>query len=604
MHVAADTVVLAGEGLPARTVRQVRAAVPGCRVLNIYGPTEATVYATAFTCDPADPDRDPPIGRPVGGARTYVLDARLRPVPPGAPGELFLAGTGVARGYLGRPGLTASRFLPDPFGAPGGRMYRTGDLVRWTADGDLVYLGRTDDQVKVRGFRIELGEVEAALARHPQVSAAAARVVEHDGHRRWWLRGAPRDRAPRPVEWRAFLARTLPDHLVPAPAVPLERLPLGATGKLDRRALPEPVWAAPAARGERPPSTEAEQTLAAIWSETARRARGRAPTTTTSRSAATRSWASSSSRPPAGPASPLTPSAPVHPSDPCRTRPGAPSGRRAAAVVAEQGAVVGDAPLTPVQHWMFHTLRRPTPGSPRRSPSSWRRTSTKTLLRAALAAVLEQHDALRLRFEPAGDGQWRQYGTAPGGCRADTCTSCPPGGADRFGGAARATDSLADGFDLAAGPLLRAALAASATASAGPAAGGAPPRRGRGVAGGCSWRTWNRLRALRRAVGPTSDRRRTSFRAWAQRLAAHTEAGGFDDELAYWRGPPPPVPLPTDLDGANTAADEADAHRRPGRRGDPRAAAGRTGGVPDPGQRRSAVRAGPGAGPLDRAATG
>ncbi|WP_237546667.1 non-ribosomal peptide synthetase, partial [Streptomyces sp. SID161] len=159
VRITADTVVLAGEGLPARTVRRVLTAVPGSEVRNIYGPTEATVYATAFTCDPADPDRDPPIGRPLGGARAYVLDERMRPVPTGAPGELFLAGTGVARGYLRRPGLTASRFLPDPFGPPGSRMYRTGDLVRWTADGDLVYLGRGDDQVKVRGFRIELGEV-------------------------------------------------------------------------------------------------------------------------------------------------------------------------------------------------------------------------------------------------------------------------------------------------------------------------------------------------------------------------------------------------------------------------------------------------------------
>ncbi|WP_308117855.1 non-ribosomal peptide synthetase, partial [Streptomyces anatolicus] len=184
VHVSADTVVLAGEGLPARTVGRVREAVAGSEVRNIYGPTEATVYATAFTCDPADPDRDPPIGRPVGGTRAYVLDERMRPVPVGAPGELFLAGTGVARGYLRRPGLTAARFLPDPFGPAGSRMYRTGDLVRWTADGDLVYLGRGDDQVKVRGFRIELGEVEAALARHPGVAAAAARVVEQGGHRR------------------------------------------------------------------------------------------------------------------------------------------------------------------------------------------------------------------------------------------------------------------------------------------------------------------------------------------------------------------------------------------------------------------------------------
>lgn len=275
---------------------------------NIYGPTEATVYATAFTCDPADPDRDPPIGRPLGGARAHVLDERMRPVPVGVPGELFLAGTGVARGYLGRPGLTAARFLPDPFGPPGSRMYRTGDLVRWTADGDLVYLGRGDDQVKVRGFRIELGEVEAALARHPAVAAAAARVIEHAGHRRLVGYVVPRTPAsadgsgvpgtatapgsagfgapvsagstgaaglpgarpvgPDPAELRAFLARNLPDHLVPALVVPLERLPLGATGKLDRRALPVPEWAAPATgTAGRPPRTEAERTLAAIWTE-------------------------------------------------------------------------------------------------------------------------------------------------------------------------------------------------------------------------------------------------------------------------------------------------------------------------------------------------
>ncbi|WP_448321321.1 amino acid adenylation domain-containing protein, partial [Streptomyces sp. CO7] len=241
VHVDADTVVLAGEALPARTVRQVRAAAPGCRVLNVYGPTEATVYATAFVCDPDDPDRDPPIGRPVGGARAYVLDARLRPVPVGAPGELYLAGTGVARGYLGRPGLTASRFPADPYGPPGGRMYRTGDLVRRTAEGDLVYLGRSDDQVKVRGFRIELGEVEAALTRHPRVSAAAARVVEHEGHRRLVAYAVPRGSgALDPAELRDFLARTLPGHLVPSLVTALERLPLGATGKLDRRAPPDP----------------------------------------------------------------------------------------------------------------------------------------------------------------------------------------------------------------------------------------------------------------------------------------------------------------------------------------------------------------------------
>ncbi|MBY8883645.1 non-ribosomal peptide synthase/polyketide synthase [Streptomyces sp. PTM05] len=558
VRVTADTVVLAGEGLPARTVRQVRAAVPGCRVMNIYGPTEATVYATAFTCDPADPDRDPPIGRPVGGARAYVLDDRLRPVPVGAPGQLFLAGTGVARGYLRRPGLTASRFLPDPFGPPGRRMYRTGDLARWTAEGDLVYLGRTDDQVKVRGFRIELGEVEAALARHPQVSAAAARVVEHDGHRRLVGYAVPRDAGlPEPAEWRAFLGRTLPDHLVPALVVPLERLPLGATGKLDRRALPDPVWTAPAEGGDRPPRTDAEKTLAAIWADVLGvpvvsadanyftlggdsilgiqivSAARRAGLTLTPRHLFTHQTLAELAL--AAQESPV------------------------AAVVAEQGAVVGDVPLTPVQHWLFDTLT----GDPRHFTQavSFRLApdTDEKLLRAALTAVLEQHDALRTRFEPTGDGRWRQHCDAPGDA-PDLCVhDLPAGDPDDWAAALRdLADELADGFDLAAGPLLRAALC-RVEGEPHPVLLLAAHHL---VVDAVSWRlvledldtAYRALRAGERAdLGPKS----TSFRDWAQRLAAHTEAGGFDDELTHWYDlGASQAALPTDRSGANTAAVE------------------------------------------------
>ncbi|QMU70574.1 non-ribosomal peptide synthase/polyketide synthase [Streptacidiphilus sp. P02-A3a] len=568
VRVTADTVVLAGEGLPARTVRQVRAAIPGCRVLNIYGPTEATVYATAFGCDPADPDRDPPIGRPVGGARAYVLDDRLRPVPVGVPGQLFLAGTGVARGYLGRPGLTASRFPADPYGPPGRRMYRTGDLARWTADGDLVYLGRTDDQVKVRGFRIELGEVEAALAAHPRVSAAAARVVEHDGHRRLVGYAVPRDGGlPDPAQWRAFLGRTLPDHLVPALVVPLERLPLGATGKLDRRALPDPVWAAPAGRGDRPPRTDAERTLAAIWSEVLGQpevnaddnyfalggdsilgiqivsAARRAGLALTPRQLFTHQTvaelaAAATDSPTAAPA----------------------------AVAAEQGPVVGGVPLTPVQHWLFETV----PGDPARFVQAVSfelvADADPALLGAALTAVLEQHDALRLRFAAndgdgdggsSGDGRWRQHGTAPGG-PAEPRVHELPGGAAAGPAVALAAESLAGSFDLAAGPLLRAALCRFAD-----------DRRPvlllaahHLVVDAVSWRLlledldtgYRALRAGGRIdLGPKS----TSFRAWAERLAAHTTGGGFDDELAHWHAVEDPAPLlPTDRAGANTAAAE------------------------------------------------
>ncbi|MFJ8469693.1 non-ribosomal peptide synthetase [Streptomyces swartbergensis] len=549
--VGADTVVLAGEALPARAVQQVRAAIPGCRVMNIYGPTEATVYATAFTCDPDEPDRVPPIGRPVGGARAYVLDARMRPVPIGAPGELYLAGTGVARGYLNRPGLTASRFLADPFGPSGSRMYRTGDLVRWTADGDLLYLGRTDDQVKVRGFRIELGEVEAALARHPQVAAAAARVVEHDGHKRLVAYAVPRaGDTPAPADLRAFLARTLPDHLVPAAVVPLERLPLGATGKLDRRALPEPVWsAAVTSEDTRPPRTATEQTLAAIWSQVlgvpevgatdnyftlggdsilgiqivsaARRAGLNLTPRHLFQYQTVAELAAAVDESPAGPAT----------------------------ATADQGPVVGDVPLTPVQHWLFHTLT----GDPARFTQAVSFEVTpdtdETLLRAALAAVLEQHDALRMRYEPVGEGRWRQLGTPPG---ADPHLDVHHTPEDPAAVAA----GLCSGFGLASGPLLKSALCHRD--------GDRPPvlllAAHHLVVDAVSWRVIledldTAHRALRAGETPDLGAKTTSFRDWARRLAAHTADGGFDDEIAHW-GALHPTPLPADLPGGNTAADE------------------------------------------------
>ncbi|MEU2057650.1 non-ribosomal peptide synthetase [Streptomyces bungoensis] len=549
VRVTADTVVLAGEALPARAVREVHAAIPGCRVMNIYGPTEATVYATAFTCDPADPDRDPPIGRPVGGARAYVLDARLRPVPVGAPGELYLAGTGVARGYLNRPGLTASRFLADPFGPPGGRMYRTGDLVRWTADGDLLYLGRTDDQVKVRGFRIELGEVEAALAGHPRVAAAAARVVEHDGHKRLVGYAVPRGGdTPAPADLRAFLARTLPDHLVPAVVVPLERLPLGATGKLDRRALPAPVWSAPAAEGTRPPRTDGERTLAAIWSEVL----GVADVGATDNyfalggdsilgiqivSAARRAGLA------------LTPRH-LFQHQTVAELAAAVEEVPAATADAEQGPVLGDVPLTPVQHWLFDTLA----GDPARLTQAMSfelaPDTDVTLLRAALAAVLEQHDALRMRYEQDGEGRRRQYGTAPGAAPHLEVHDAPEE-------PAAVAAELCAGFDLERGPLFKAAVCR-------PEGHHRPPvlvlAAHHLVVDAVSWRVLLEdldaaHRALRAGATPDLGARTTSFRTWARRLAAYTADGGFDDELAHWSGLRPTA-LPTDLAGGNAGADE------------------------------------------------
>ncbi|MGH3779444.1 MAG: amino acid adenylation domain-containing protein, partial [Pseudonocardiaceae bacterium] len=172
VNVEADVVVLAGEGLSQQTMHAIQAAIPGCQVANIYGPTEATVYSTAWYSDETV-SLAPPIGRPIANMRVFVVDAGLQPVPVGVVGEWYIAGLGLARGYLHRPGLTAERFVACPFGPVGGRMYRTGDLVRWNPDGDLVFVGRVDDQVKVRGFRIEPGEIETVLTEHPEVAQAA-----------------------------------------------------------------------------------------------------------------------------------------------------------------------------------------------------------------------------------------------------------------------------------------------------------------------------------------------------------------------------------------------------------------------------------------------
>ncbi|WP_329617719.1 amino acid adenylation domain-containing protein [Streptomyces brevispora] len=267
---AGTTVVLAGEACPPALVH---AWARDRYLVNAYGPTETTVCATMSGYQHADgplaPDRTVPIGAPVDGTRIHVLDDRLAPVPPGVAGELYVSGAGVARGYHGRAALTASRFLADPFDRTGGRMYRTGDVVRWTADGELVYLSRVDDQVKLRGFRIELGEIEAVLASMPGVAAACAAVREdRPGDRRLVVYTVPADGAAGPdeTEVRAHLAASLPGHMVPAAHVGLQALPLTPNGKTDRRALPAPHRTGPT--DGRAPRTARERVLCEVFAET------------------------------------------------------------------------------------------------------------------------------------------------------------------------------------------------------------------------------------------------------------------------------------------------------------------------------------------------
>ncbi|WP_329049236.1 amino acid adenylation domain-containing protein [Streptomyces violaceus] len=264
-----------GEPVPSAVLGRVLRACPATTVIDVYGPTEATTFATCGAVAETDLSAaSPPIGRPMDGTRTYVLDAGLGLVPPGVTGELYVAGTGLARGYAHRAGLTAERFVADPYaaeyGAPGERMYRTGDLARWTPDGRLEFVGRVDTQVKVRGFRVELVEVEAALLAHPDIAQAAA-VVREDrpGDRRLVgyvvpAAGVARE-AVDDVDPAALTGGHLPEYVVPSAVVAVDALPLTVTGKLDQQALPAP--GVRHARTGRPPRTPREEVLCGIFAD-------------------------------------------------------------------------------------------------------------------------------------------------------------------------------------------------------------------------------------------------------------------------------------------------------------------------------------------------
>ncbi|MFB8037705.1 amino acid adenylation domain-containing protein [Streptomyces sp. NPDC056004] len=255
----------AGEAAsPAHTAKAL-ADHPHLHLVNGYGPAESMGFTTTHTL--TGPAPAIPIGRPIAGKHAYVLDENLRMLPPGVPGELYVAGHGLAHGYIGQPALSAERFVADPHGAPGSRMYRTGDLARWSQDGALEYFGRADQQIKLRGFRIEPGEIESALLRHPTLAQVAVLIREdRPGDKRLVAYVVPTEGSrPDLPELRRHAVAALPEYMVPATFVPLEALPLTVNGKLDRRALPEPPQADTA--GGREPRTPAEEVLCGLFAD-------------------------------------------------------------------------------------------------------------------------------------------------------------------------------------------------------------------------------------------------------------------------------------------------------------------------------------------------
>jgi amino acid adenylation domain-containing protein/non-ribosomal peptide synthase protein (TIGR01720 family) len=564
--------MLGGEAVGEALWHELRQA-PDTTGYNYYGPTECTV--DALWCRLSDSER-PIVGRPVWNTRAYVLDDRLRPVPAGVTGEVYLAGDQLARGYLNRPALTAERFVAGPFEAPGGRMYRTGDLARRRPDGLLEYLGRTDDQVKVRGFRIELGEIEAVLGEHPDVAHATAAVLDDHTDAPHGRVGVPRiaaylvpvsGAAPDPAALRDFARRALPGYMVPHFFVTLAELPLTSSGKVDRRALPAPGDVRAAGGGHVAPRDAVEVTLAQVWAEVlgleaaavgiednffdlggdsilsmrmVARAR-QAGVRITSKDLFLHQTISEL----------------------------APVARTEEALPAGETVVAGPVPLTPIQHEFL--LRHQV--APHHYNQSMLVELTGPIDEAALAtaltALIDRHDALRLRFERDGN-HWRQHttpapppGTPPPGLltRHDlshvsddtprSATTEP--GAEDF--ARRAVmDELAtaadSGFDLGEGPLCKALLFDFG-----------PERRPwlyvsahHLVVDAVSWQilTEDLDRAYRQAadglpidLGPGSS----SFQRWAGRLAGHAAGDSLDGEAAYWTALPEPAPLPVDRDG-------------------------------------------------------
>jgi len=256
-----------GEALPAALRNRVLQRLPGVALHNRYGPTETAINVTHWHCREQDGERSP-IGRPLGNVICRVLDGELNPLPVGVPGELCIGGLGLARGYLGRPGLSAERFVADPFSANGERLYRTGDRARWNADGVLEYLGRLDRQVKLRGFRIEPEEIQARLLAQPGVAQAVVLIREGVAGSQlvgyYTSQAATETEGEQSARLRGALQDELPDYMVPAQLMRLAQMPLGPSGKLDLRALPEPVWQQ---REHVEPRSELQRRIAAIWSE-------------------------------------------------------------------------------------------------------------------------------------------------------------------------------------------------------------------------------------------------------------------------------------------------------------------------------------------------
>ncbi|SMF97467.1 non-ribosomal peptide synthase domain TIGR01720/amino acid adenylation domain-containing protein [Methylomagnum ishizawai] len=516
------SVTAGGEALPRATWERVRDRLrPEC-IINAYGPTETVITPLAWTAPPGVECPTPyaPIGRVVGGRTAWVLDADLNPLPVGVAGELYIGGTGLARGYLHRPGPTAERFVPDPFGlVPGGRLYRTGDHVRRRADGTVEYLGRLDRQIKLRGFRIEPGEIESLLRQYPGVAEAAVLAREGGAGKILVAYVAGTSEIPSPDALTQYLAQRLPGYMVPSRIGVLDRLPRTSGGKLDIKALPEPE------RPDRPylaPRTETEQRLADIWQDLLGVARvglddnffALGGDSIVSLQVVSRARQAGIG---------------IGPKEVFRHQTVAALAAAAGRLEMRTGTAApatGAVPLTPIQREFFAT---PLPNRHHWNQSVLLETGRALdadTLESALRRLVEHHDALRLRYREV-DGAWEQSYTT-----TDATESLWRREAADAQEIERIAQAAQRSLNLETGPLLRAVYIAGAD-------GGYRLLLvvHHLVVDGVSWRIL--LEDLQTAYDRPAEAlpaRTGSFKAWAEHLRHHAASEPLRTELEYWSG--------------------------------------------------------------------
>jgi amino acid adenylation domain-containing protein/non-ribosomal peptide synthase protein (TIGR01720 family) len=571
-----------GDVLSAPHVQKLRAQLPDCQLINGYGPTESATFTCCYPI-PADDAlaNGVAIGRPIGNTQAYVLDAQMQPVPAGVVGELYIGGDGLARGYLNRPALTAEKFVPNPFAtglgtgrwglvelgslqapsprcpAPGARLYRTGDRARYRADGVIEFLGRIDRQIKLRGFRIELGEIESALLQHPAVSAAAA-LVRQDSPTGAKQLVAYVTLRPEPAatvdDLRSYLRERLPDYMTPAAFMALPELPLNHNGKVDQAALPAPDQPQPAQdESFVAPRSQVERILAEIWSQVL----GVAPVGIHHNFFALGGDSILSIQVMSRAAQAGVPLTPRHLFERQTIAELAEVAGNASPIEAEQASVTGEAPLTPIQRWFFARDPRERHSFNQAMLLEARTPLRHDLLEQALRQVARQHDALRLRYHET-DAGWQQRladaAAAPEVGRLDLSALNEPA---RRAALTAAIAACEQRLNITSGPLLQALLVQR----------GAEPEQllimlHHLVVDGVSWRIV--LEDLERVYGQlvqgqpaTLPLKTTSFKRWAERLAAYADTPALRQELEYWLAPARVDVQPLPRDGWQAAAQAA-----------------------------------------------